>query len=149
MQDLSALEGKSLMELREIGKVLGIDDPALKKKELLDKIKSLAMSTEAEQKNDTVASDSTPQGEAPQKRGRRPRMNTLRIEENKPSSEAVESTRIVTPIPEEVTTEPEPISIKASAETATEPVAQVEQPLADKPKEETPQPKKRGRKPKA
>ena len=149
MQDLSALEGKSLMELREIGKVLGIDDPALKKKELLDKIKALAMSTEEEQKNDTATSDSTPQGEAPKKRGRRPRMNTLRIEENKPSSEAVESTRIVTPTPEEVTTVPEPISIKASTKTATEPVAQAEQPLAEKPKEETPQPKKRGRKPKA
>ena len=38
MQDLSALEGKTLAELREIGKVLGITDTTLKKKELLTKI---------------------------------------------------------------------------------------------------------------
>ena len=36
MQDFSALEGKTLSELREIGKVLGITDTTLRKKELLE-----------------------------------------------------------------------------------------------------------------
>ena len=46
MQDFSALEGKTLAELREIGKVLGITDTTLRKKELLDKIAQVAMAEE-------------------------------------------------------------------------------------------------------
>ena len=38
MQDLTALEGKTLVELRAIAKVLGIDGTSLKKRELLAKI---------------------------------------------------------------------------------------------------------------
>ena len=42
MQDFSALEGKSLAELREIGKALGRGNVMLKKKELLEQIKAVA-----------------------------------------------------------------------------------------------------------
>ena len=42
MQDLDALEGKTLPELREIGKVLGITDTTLKKRDLLKKITEFA-----------------------------------------------------------------------------------------------------------
>ena len=35
MQDLNALEGKSIAELREIAKVLGIADTTLRKKALM------------------------------------------------------------------------------------------------------------------
>lgn len=38
MQDLKALEGKSLVELREIAKAIGIGDTTLKKRELIEKI---------------------------------------------------------------------------------------------------------------
>ena len=38
MQDLKALEGKSLAELREIAKALGIEDVMVKKRELIEKI---------------------------------------------------------------------------------------------------------------
>lgn len=38
MQDLKALEGKSLAELREIGKALGIPHLMMKKKDLIEKI---------------------------------------------------------------------------------------------------------------
>ena len=38
MQDLKALEGKSLAELREIAKVLGIKNVMVKKRELIEKI---------------------------------------------------------------------------------------------------------------
>ena len=36
MQDLDALKGKSLAELREIAKVLGIGNVMLKKRELME-----------------------------------------------------------------------------------------------------------------
>ena len=144
LQDLSTLEGKTLAELREIGKVLGITDSGLKKKELLDKIKaiateSIAESEPANESQDSVADD------APKKRGRRPRMNTLRIEENKPASELTpENTRIIpldTPQPA-----PQPTEVAETAEqSAPEEKVEVESTHIV----EAPQPKRRGRKPKA
>ena len=43
MQDLKALEGKSLAELREIGKALGIPHLMMKKKDLIEKILNLSL----------------------------------------------------------------------------------------------------------
>ena len=111
MQDLTALEGKTLAELREIGKVLGITDSTLKKKELLSAITRIA---NGEQETAPTAE------EAPRKRGRRPRMSTARVENNAESPE------------QPATQEPEVVVAEESA-----PVA------------EAPQPKRRGRKPKA
>ena len=94
MQDFSALEGKTLAELREIGKVLGITDTTLRKKELLDKIAQVAMAEEGGEpqngrrvEEQTVASSNDATDGVPKKRGRRPRMSSLRIEENKPAGE--------------------------------------------------------------
>ena len=94
MQDFSALEGKTLAELREIGKVLGITDTTLRKKELLDKIAQVAMAEEGGEpqngrrvEEQPVASSNDATDGAPKKRGRRPRMSSLRIEENKPAGE--------------------------------------------------------------
>ena len=111
MQDLTALEGKTLAELREIGKVLGITDSTLKKKELLQAITRIA---NGEQETAPTAE------EAPRKRGRRPRMSTARVENNAESPE------------QPAAQEPEVVVAEESA-----PVA------------EAPQPKRRGRKPKA
>ena len=111
MQDLTALEGKTLAELREIGKVLGITDSTLKKKYLLQAITRIA---NGEQETVPTAE------EAPRKRGRRPRMSTARVENNAESPE------------QPATQEPEVVVAEESA-----PVA------------EAPQPKRRGRKPKA
>lgn len=124
MQDLSTLESKSLAELREIGKVLGITDSTLKKKELLNTI--IAMATG----DGNTAAEEAPAEEAPRKRGRRPRMSSTRIEENKPTTENSS----------EEQTEPsaEPENTVAPAATTA--------PAADIPVE---QPKRRGRKPKA
>ncbi|MBQ5618129.1 MAG: transcription termination factor Rho, partial [Alistipes sp.] len=116
MQDLTALEGKTLAELREIGKVLGITDLSLKKKDLLLAITRIANGEESN--NPTPAVE-----EAPRKRGRRPRMSATRAEEN-PTPATVEETSEPTPATEEV---------KADATPA----------------EPAPQPKRRGRKPKA
>ena len=152
MQDLNALEGKSLAELREIAKVLGITDTSLKKKELLQRIISVATSdVPAEQENTTTTPNN--EAEAPRKRGRRPRMSTLRVEENTPtgSSETprsfiieerttVEKPQSIRPITED--TKPEAIAeptVNTSADAAAD-AAQVT---------EQPQPKRRGRKPKA
>ena len=122
MQDLTALEGKTLAELREIGKVLGITDSTLKKKELLNAITRIANGEQAEAP--AAAAD-----EAPRKRGRRPRMATTRVEENtaEPSADVTAE-----PAPEVVAETPAPEP--APAETVAEPA---------------PQPKRRGRKPKA
>ena len=75
MQDLSALEGKTIAELREIGKILGITDSTLKKKELLNAIIEAATS-------DSAPAEAAPAEETPRKRGRRPRMSVTKAEEN-------------------------------------------------------------------
>ena len=142
MQDFSALEGKSLSELREIGKVLGITDTTLRKKELLEQITRVAMadvepSDAASEQN--APAESTAEvdasGDMPKKRGRRPRMNSLRIEENKPAGEV---TRVVAEnsTPQNVAAEEEP----ATAQSGEQTEAQADTAVA---------PKRRGRKPKA
>ncbi|MDE7069468.1 MAG: transcription termination factor Rho, partial [Alistipes sp.] len=64
MQDIQTLQGKSLAELREIARTLGIPQVMLKKRELLEKIQQ------------TLGGDAAPVAEkpAPAKRGRRPRI---------------------------------------------------------------------------
>ena len=142
MQDFSALEGKSLSELREIGKVLGITDTTLRKKELLEQITRVAMadvepSDAASEQNApaeiTAAADAAQ--DMPKKRGRRPRMSSLRIEENKPAGEV---TRVVADnsTPQNVAAEEEP----ATAQSGEQTEAQADTAVA---------PKRRGRKPKA
>ncbi len=68
MQDLKALEGKSLAELREIGKALGIPHLMMKKKDLIEKILNF---TQDGGVADTETQQSPP--EAP-KKTRRPRI---------------------------------------------------------------------------
>ena len=156
LQDLSTLEGKTLSELREIGKVLGITDSTLKKKELLDQIKSIALGennspAETPEANNAAEADNA---EAPKKRGRRPRMSSLRIEENKPASELTpESTRIIPIEPAQTTAAAEPADSTSVPLIIAEDVAEdikVETPKKAMDTEEVaPQPKKRGRKPKS
>ena len=139
MQDLHALEGKTLAELREIGKVLGITDTTLKKKELLAQITTIAQASEQQTPATEPQAEATT--EAPRKRGRRPRMNSLRIEENKPDGEVIRiKAEPINPVQESVTlasNEPEKAAASASE--------------GESAKEVTPeaQPKRRGRKPKA
>ena len=123
MQDLKALEGKSLVELREIGKVLGVANVMIKKRELVEQIAALAMKDPAEREAQAVAE------EAPRpKRGRRPRLAKTETEaEIRPEAEAAEQ-------PET----PEPV---VAAESQPVQPAEPEKPAAE--------PKRRGRKPKA
>ena len=72
MQDISALEGKTIHELREIAKVLGIAPSTMKKSELIDKIVSVATS-------DSSSSDNGEAAVQQPKRGRRPRMSSIKV----------------------------------------------------------------------
>ena len=67
MQDLKALEGKSLAELREIAKALGIGNVMVKKRELMELIAGSAAAGP-----EPAAAEIEPQPKAP--RGRRPRL---------------------------------------------------------------------------
>ena len=66
MQDFNALEGKSLAELREIGRALGVGNVMLKKKELLEQIRAVTLV--AGQHSDTEP-NAVP-AEEPKRRGR-------------------------------------------------------------------------------
>ncbi len=118
MQELSTLEGKTIHELREIARVLGIVPSTMKKNELINKIIEVAASAPSEE---------TPTPAAP-RRGRRPRMSGVKVEGN------------ATRQPEETTTEE---STSAEAEITTE-----QEVVAEESKSEAPAPKRRGRKPK-
>ena len=66
MQDLKALEGKSLAELHEIAKALGIEDVMVKKRELIEKITGgSAQETSAENKGKRGRKKETPAAETP------------------------------------------------------------------------------------
>ena len=66
MQDLKALEGKSLAELREIAKALGIEDVMVKKRELIEKITGgSAQEIPAEKKGKRGRKKETPAAETP------------------------------------------------------------------------------------
>ena len=86
MQDLTVLEGKTIVELREIAKMLGITPSNMKKQELLNKI--VAAASEATTAENT---EQTPRENAP-KRGRRPRMSSVKVggEEAQPENVAPE-----------------------------------------------------------
>lgn len=135
MQDLSALNGKTLSELREIAKVLGITDQSLKKRELIARIAEMVAAENDTEENAETAAAVEGDAEPQRKRGRRPRMSSVRIEENKPAGEgSSERVRIVVP---------ESAGTVAAEEHAAEP-----SPVAEMPAEQE-APKRRGRKPKA
>ena len=127
MQDLTALEGKTIVELREIAKVLGITPSNMKKGELINKI------VEATTAPTTHAEPAEP-ADAP-KRGRRPRMNSIKVGASPQPRQEIAAV-------EEPTTEP-----------TAEPTADVTEVAeahshAQEEASHQPQPKRRGRKPK-
>jgi len=123
MQDLDTLSGKNLPELREIGKVLGIKNLMVKKKKEL--IESIMAAASAAPDAEMDKERTEPAGEEKPRRGRRPRMSTVRIENNKQPRTAAEE----------------------SAETEAK--AAEPQPAPESGVQEAPAaPKRRGRKPK-
>lgn len=149
MQDLKALEGKSLAELREIAKALGIKNVMIKKRELIEKIAGTDTPEEAPAENEAgakgevsetaakPAQEAAPQTAAPKAkapRGRRPRL--AKNENAAPQPEAA--------------AEPE-LPMETKPATAAEPEAAAALPQAETPAAEPAkaEPKRRGRKPKA
>ncbi|MBQ1221140.1 MAG: transcription termination factor Rho, partial [Alistipes sp.] len=123
MQEKENLAGKSLADLREIARVLGIDGAKLKKSELIKLIAGGGASTE-EPATPAEAATEQPE-EQPKRRGRRPRLQ--KVESNSPA--------------QEVKSEPE---TQPHTEATAEPIVET----APTPAPEQPQPKRRGRKPK-
>ena len=127
MEDLIAIQSKSIAELREIAKVLGITEEKLSKKELIARIAAIG---EASQTENEPATEPTPEP-APQKR-KRARIGAIKVKAIKKASE------------DNTTQQAEVAADVASSNEATAPAT-------EEPKQEetvAPQPKKRGRKPK-
>ena len=152
MQDLQTVEGKSLAELRVIAKALGIDDSSLKKKELIARIVAVASGAEATEGAEVAESadsaemspaqaDNSAEATEPKRRGRRPRMNSVRIEENRPQGEG----QVAQPA-ETVAESSAEGAEGVSAESA--PVQEIS-PAQEAVASPENQPKRRGRKPKA
>ena len=126
MQEKENLAGKSLADLREIARVLGIDGAKLKKSELIKLIAGGIAPTETPTETTIPAEAATEQPqEQPKRRGRRPRLQ--KVEPNSPTQEV----------------KPEP-EAQPQSEATAEPVTESAPTLAP----EQPQPKRRGRKPK-
>jgi len=118
MQDLNALRGKNIAQLREIAKALGIGNVMVKKRELMEKIASVAQESAPAENSVPVGQ---PAAEKP-RRGRRPRVAQ----------------------PEKVAETPAggDLFARIGPETPTP------QPAEAAPTPEQPAPKRRGRKPK-
>ena len=137
MQDFSALEGKSIAELREIAKVLGINNTTLRKKDLLNKIVEVATSAPAP----SEPTESVEASDEPKRRGRRPRMSSVKVDNDAPAQSE--------PTIAEPAAAPKVAAEPASAPEVVEPTEQQRneaEPAANT--EAAPAPKRRGRKPK-
>ena len=139
MQDLQTVEGKSLAELRVIAKALGIDDSSLKKKELIARIVAVASGVEGAESAESSLAQQEPNAEAaePKRRGRRPRMNSVRVEENRPQGEAAAAQVAEASVD------------SAEVENVDNTPEQENSPVQETPASIENQPKRRGRKPKA
>ena len=131
MQDLETLEGKTIVELREIAKSLGIVPSNMKKQELFEKI--VAFATGAVAESDAPAE---PQQEEAPRRGRRPRMASVKVSETSPKIDNTNNNIDTTPVAEVAEVAP-------VAESVAEPVQEAQEEQAPAPA------KRRGRKPKA
>lgn len=135
MQDQNALEGKTLAELREIGKTLGLSNVMVKKRDLINLIAAAA----APQEGGNAAGEAAavPEAAEPQaKRGRRPR-----IAKSEPASQQTSGAPLYAGMPEPM------VRPDAETQSQTPSGADMRETLrTDAPLEE---PKRRGRKPKA
>ena len=140
MQDLKALEGKSLAELREIAKALGIKNIMIKKRELIAKIAGNTPPEEAapaepkQEKKEEEAPRAAVREKAP--RGRRPRLTKTETAAPAPLPEVETEPEL----PMETISAKEPEAAAPAEEQAPQAVQEV-QPAAS-------EPKRRGRKPK-
>ena len=132
MQELEALEAKSLSELKQIAKALGID-ARLRRSEL---IRQIAGGEAPAKQENPVTEAAQPAAEEPKRRGRRPRLQ--KIEPNEPIAAATEEPK-ADPKAEVVTeAAPAPDTQEAAPARQEEPTAPAQ----------VHEPRRRGRKPK-
>ena len=127
MKDLIAIQGKTVAELREIAKVLGITDEKLSKKELLARIAAIATAEGAEGAEgakEEVATETAEIATPTSQKRKRARLGSVKVEAIKKSST-------------------EEVAVEEPKEVVATPAEEV------KSEEVAPQPKKRGRKPKS
>ena len=142
MEDLIAIQGKSIAELREIAKVLGITENKLSKKELIARISSIGAdnTTAAVSEEPVVATDIVPS--APQKR-KRTRLGSVKIEVARKSSTEENTEEVKNETESDVENKTKDVAESSTESTPTAPAS------SEEVVKETPiQPKKRGRKPK-
>ena len=142
MEDLIAIQGKSIAELREIAKVLGITENKLSKKELIARISSIGAdnTTAAVSEEPVVAADIAPS--APQKR-KRTRLGSVKIEVARKSSTEEKTEEVKNETESDVENKAKDVAESSTESTPTAPAS------SEEVVKETPiQPKKRGRKPK-
>ena len=142
MEDLIAIQSKSVAELREIAKVLGITDEKLSKKELIARIGAIGASNESTepQQEETVAEVAP----TPQKR-KRARLGSVKIEATDDVSIPVPAR----PVASSVAEKPVMVAISAAKTEMAVEDREVKVFVHEDVKDEAvPQPKKRGRKPK-
>lgn len=150
MQDLNALEGKNLAELREIAKAIGIGNVMVKKRELIEKIIESAASQAA-------AADNTPNDnrnaatDAPAESGAATAAAAKTPRGRRPRITKAENTAPIQP--QNLTPEPaEELAFPNGAQAEAAAMAVAEKPreeTAETPREGVAEPKRRGRKPKA
>ena len=155
MQDLFAIQSKTIDELHEIARALGMDNENLSREELI----TLISSTSNNDNNSSESPTEAPTTTAPRKRGR-PRLSSVKVGSNQYSTITeepkakpaikIERKPIATPEPiVESSAEVVPAKEKVEAVEVMEVTATTEPTTEEATTEEaTPQPKKRGRKPK-
>ena len=141
MEDLIAIKSKTVAELREIAKVLGVTEQNLSKQELIERIIAVTNPDAASEAPVAPAvAESAEVAPAPKRRGR-PRLGAVKIGTSASAIELPEEPKAKLAVP---TAEVKVESLAAVAEPAKE-VA----PAEATPAEVAPTPKKRGRKPKS
>ncbi len=101
MQELVALEGKTVAELREIAKALGLESTGLSKKEIIAKIAGDNVADSKQETPSETVSEDRP------KRGRRPRVSGVKVGGNTPRKSEEPATVAVADAPAEVVSKPD------------------------------------------
>ena len=131
MHDLSALEGKTIQELRQIASVLGINITTRKRSDLIEKIVAVTTSEPSAEANVEPASESEAEA-TPARRGRRPRVSGIKLSST----------------PKHNTNDAPSATEHDTEEENTEQTTAVAEAVEENSAKHAHQPKRRGRKPK-
>ena len=140
MEDLIAIKSKTVTELREIAKVLGVTEQNLSKQELIERIIAVTNPNAASEAPAAPAvAESAEVAPAPKRRGR-PRLGAVKIGTSASAIEFPEEPKAKLAVPT--------AEVKVESVAVAEPAKEVA-PAEATPAEVAPTPKKRGRKPKS